>query len=172
MQCCIGEKESDKIEQTTHSISICHVSCESKLFFWIFYRPFQSAMSLANQSLGFCYTLSFHNKWTHKNPYTFLFYLRGGGGGGKKNGEGKVNKRRKDNVEMIRAGPGKSIAGEKNTLDFSLRESAHDTKASGEGAREIISFLCTEIHHYQRRRRTVRLLVVERERQTERERQM
>ena len=71
---------------------------------------------------------------------------------------------------MIRAGPGKSIAGEKNTLDFSLRESAHDTKASGEGAREIISFLCTEIHHYQRRRRTVRLLVVERERDRQRER--
>lgn len=102
-------RKSHKLLQT-HSIPICHVSHESRFAF---------------------YTFSFQRQINGKT-YIFLSESRRERNGGK----GKVNKRRKDNVEMIRARQGKSIAEEKKYSRLSSpRESArhHSVWRRGQG---------------------------------------
>lgn len=102
-------RKSPKLLQT-HSVPICHVSRESHLAF---------------------YTFSFQRQMKGKT-YIFLSESRR-----ERNvGKGKVNKRRKDNVEMIRARQGKSIAEEKKYSRLSSpRESArhHSVWRRGQG---------------------------------------
>ena len=102
-------RKSHKLLQT-HSIPICHVSRESHFAF---------------------YTFSFQRQINGKT-YIFLSESRRERNGGKE----KVNKRRKDNVEMIRARQGKSIAEEKKYSRLSSpRESArhHSVWRRGQG---------------------------------------